>query len=92
MTDSERTAGGRTRRTPEEASIDPAAQEMLAAADAMGAETAFSRREGNHIAQDNIRQRLELAYGKGGSLTTEARDGRYEVEVRFPWEGTACDV
>lgn len=54
--------------------------------------TAPNRREGNRIAQDNIRQRLELAYGKEGSLITELRDGRYEVEVRFPWEGAACAV
>lgn len=33
----------KSRRTPEEASIDPAAQEMLACADQMGIGTAFSR-------------------------------------------------
>lgn len=43
MTDTERTPSRRKKRTPEEASIDPAAQEMLALADQMGLETAFSR-------------------------------------------------
>ena len=33
----------KSRRTPDEASIDPAAQEMLACADLMGIGTAFSR-------------------------------------------------
>ncbi len=39
----ESTPSRRARRTPEEASIDPAAQEMLALADERGIETAFSR-------------------------------------------------
>ena len=34
------------RRTPEESSIDPAAQEMLARADELGLDTAFSRADG----------------------------------------------
>ncbi len=43
MTDTDRPAARRKMRTPEEASIDPAAQEMLAVADQIGADTAFSR-------------------------------------------------
>jgi carbon-monoxide dehydrogenase catalytic subunit len=43
MTDDKTTPSRRKRRTPEEASIDPAAQEMLALADQMGVDTAFSR-------------------------------------------------
>jgi carbon-monoxide dehydrogenase catalytic subunit len=43
MADTETTPSRMKRRTPEEASIDPAAQEMLAVADEMGATTAFSR-------------------------------------------------
>jgi two-component system sensor histidine kinase AlgZ len=43
-------------------------------------------REGNRIAQDNIRQRLVLAYGDQASLTTGQRNQRYEVELRFPRE------
>lgn len=44
------------------------------------------RHEGNRIAQDNIRQRLALAYGHEASLNAEQRDQRYEVELRFPRE------
>ena len=43
-------------------------------------------RDGNRIAQDNIRQRLALAYGDHASLQAGARDGRYEVELRLPCE------
>lgn len=43
-------------------------------------------REGNRIAQDNIRQRLALAYGDQASLKAGQRDERYEVELRFPRE------
>ena len=43
-------------------------------------------RDGNRIAQDNIRQRLALAYGEQASLTAGQRDQRYEVELRFPRE------
>jgi two-component system sensor histidine kinase AlgZ len=43
-------------------------------------------REGNRIAQDNIRQRLGLAYGERASLRAGQRNDRYEVELRFPRE------
>ena len=43
MADEEITIPRKKRRTPEEASIDPAAQQMLAVADQMGVTTAFSR-------------------------------------------------
>jgi carbon-monoxide dehydrogenase catalytic subunit len=43
MAETESTTSRRKRRTPEEASIDPAAQQMLACADQMGIGTAFSR-------------------------------------------------
>jgi two-component system sensor histidine kinase AlgZ len=42
-------------------------------------------RNGNRLALDNIRQRLDLAYGGRGSLTIEQPPGRYEVTVRFPY-------
>jgi two-component system sensor histidine kinase AlgZ len=42
-------------------------------------------RTGNRLALDNIRQRLELAYGKRGSLTIEQQPDRYRVTVRFPY-------
>jgi two-component system sensor histidine kinase AlgZ len=42
-------------------------------------------RTGNRLALDNIRQRLDLAYGGRGSLRVEQTPGRYEVTVRFPY-------
>jgi two-component system, LytTR family, sensor histidine kinase AlgZ len=44
--------------------------------------------DGNRIAQDNIRQRLALAYGERGSLRAGQKDDRYEVELRLPREVT----
>ena len=41
-------------------------------------------RSGNRLALDNIRQRLDLAYGGRGSLTVEQQPERYRVTVRFP--------
>ncbi len=46
----------------------------------------YGRHEGNRIAQDNIRQRLELAYGHEAGLKARQRDQRYEVELRIPLE------
>jgi two-component system sensor histidine kinase AlgZ len=42
-------------------------------------------RSGNRIALDNIRQRLDLAYGGRGSLTVDQQPDRYRVTVRFPY-------
>jgi two-component system sensor histidine kinase AlgZ len=42
-------------------------------------------RVGNRLALDNIRQRLDLAYGGRGSMTVEQDPGRYQVTVRFPY-------
>jgi two-component system sensor histidine kinase AlgZ len=42
-------------------------------------------RAGNRLALDNIRQRLDLAYGGRGSLEVEQTPGRYRVTVRFPY-------
>ena len=45
-----------------------------------------SSREGNQTAIDNIRQRLELAYGDRGRLEATTDDGLYTVTLRFPHE------
>ena len=42
-------------------------------------------RAGNRLALDNIRQRLDLAYGGRGSLTVEQQPDRYQVTLRFPY-------
>ena len=47
--------------------------------------TAGDPRPGNRLALDNIRQRLDLAYGGRGSLTVEQQPDRYRVTVRFPY-------
>jgi two-component system sensor histidine kinase AlgZ len=42
-------------------------------------------RAGNRLALDNIRQRLDLAYGGRGSLTVDQQPEQYRVTVRFPY-------
>jgi two-component system sensor histidine kinase AlgZ len=44
------------------------------------------RQEGNHVAQDNIRQRLALAYGKEVAMEIKASDGNYSVSFAIPQE------
>ena len=44
---------------------------------------------GNRIAQENIRQRLQLAFGARAGLTTTLTDGRYQIFVRLPAAGEA---
>ena len=40
--------------------------------------------EGNRIAQENIRQRLQIAFGGRAELLTSLEDGVYTVTLRFP--------
>jgi two-component system sensor histidine kinase AlgZ len=47
--------------------------------------TAGEQRAGNRLALDNIRQRLDLAYGGRGSLTVDHQPEHYRVTVRFPY-------
>jgi two-component system sensor histidine kinase AlgZ len=42
------------------------------------------RKQGNRIAQENIRQRLQLAFGERAGLETQQHDGHYQVTLRFP--------
>ena len=44
-------------------------------------------RKGHGLALDNIRERLELAFGKDGTLTVEAAPGRFTVTILFPANG-----
>ena len=48
---------------------------------------AGAARQGNGLALDNIRERLELAFGKQGALTVDARPDRYTVTIEFPAAG-----
>ncbi len=43
------------------------------------------RSGGMGIAQDNVRQRLQLAFGKSAWLHAEQDDGRYRVTLVFPY-------
>ena len=47
----------------------------------------LSSRPGHGLALDNIRERLELAFGKDGTLTVEAEPDRYTVTLVFPANG-----
>ena len=44
-------------------------------------------RPGNRMAQDNVRQRLALAYGSDDLLKVVRGPGRYRVEMRLPRRG-----
>ena len=41
--------------------------------------------DGNHMALDNIRERLALLYDVEAQLTTAERPGQFEVRIRFPY-------
>ena len=43
-----------------------------------------SRRDGNQMALDNIRERLALAFGGSAAMTLNEEDTRYTVELRIP--------
>jgi two-component system sensor histidine kinase AlgZ len=47
-------------------------------------ETYRNKREGHHLALDNIRQRLELAYGDNARLEVEELANRFRVLIGFP--------
>jgi len=44
-------------------------------------------RPGHGLALENIRERLELAFGKDGSLTVDTAADHYTVTIRFPADG-----
>lgn len=43
-------------------------------------------KHGNQIAQDNVRQRLELFFQGKGSLNTKMVDNHYIVTLNFPYQ------
>ena len=45
---------------------------------------AAEQRSGNHVAVENIRQRLQLAYGDQGRLDVVQTPEEYSVTIRFP--------
>jgi two-component system sensor histidine kinase AlgZ len=49
-----------------------------------GGAAAASRRRGNRMALDNIRERLELAFPGRASVQLDDADGRFSVRLRFP--------
>ena len=49
-------------------------------------------RPGHGLALDNIRERLELAFGRDGTLTVEAGPERYTVTLLFPASGVRTYV
>ena len=47
------------------------------------------RQQGNRIAQENIKQRLLIAFGDRAGLQSTAGAGGYQVSIRFPQAGAA---
>lgn len=52
---------------------------------------ARSGSEGNRMALDNIRSRLQVLYGDRASLRADIEDGAFVTEVRFPAKGGVTD-
>jgi two-component system sensor histidine kinase AlgZ len=50
---------------------------------------AGTRQQGNHMAQENIHQRLAIAFGTRAGLQSTAGAGSYQVSIRFPQAGVA---
>jgi len=48
--------------------------------------TASNKTDGNKMALANIRQRFELAYGKRSTVTIDASDNRFSVQIIYPYE------
>lgn len=46
--------------------------------------TGASQHQGNHLACDNLRHRLQTLYGDAGKLTLQQTDGQFEVNLEFP--------
>jgi len=46
----------------------------------------ISRKPGHRIAQDNIRQRLQILYGTQAKLQTQQRANTYHVTVKIPYK------
>nr|WP_298725449.1 sensor histidine kinase [uncultured Steroidobacter sp.] len=51
------------------------------------AQAGYANREGNRMALENIRQRLELAWPGRASIETEQRDGEFCARLIFPYAG-----
>lgn len=43
------------------------------------------KRSGNQMAQENVRQRLSLAYGKGARMTVVSENNQYQVNLTIPY-------
>jgi two-component system sensor histidine kinase AlgZ len=53
-------------------------------------ETGIRRQQnGHHIAQENIRQRLQIAFGDQAGLDVCAAEGVYRVTLWFPEKGVS---
>lgn len=46
-----------------------------------------NRQVGNNMAMENIRQRLEMAYGKDAHMRAHKLNNQYQVTLRFPYTG-----
>jgi two-component system sensor histidine kinase AlgZ len=50
-----------------------------------GAKSEASARSGNHMALDNIRERLMLFFDAEAKLQTRVEGGRHRVEIEIPY-------
>ena len=54
-------------------------------------QTSAAPHEGNHLAQENIRQRLEAFFENKASLSVESGDGNYSVTILLPDDNENTD-
>ena len=64
----------------------------LAVRNTLPADAARTRRAGNRMAQDNVRQRLDAAFGERAGMVVGRVDGCYQVRVHFPADRSVRDV
>lgn len=55
-------------------------------------ESSIEQREGNQIAQDNVRQRLAAVYGNQGKLTVQQGEEDYITTLIFPYQKSLTDT
>ena len=56
----------------------------LAMTNSLPADGAVSYREGNQLAQENVRQRLLASFGDAAGTSTSLVDDKYQIRIWFP--------
>lgn len=60
----------------------------LALTNTLPSDGAVNYRKGNHMAQENVRQRLLASFGDAAGSSTSMVDGKYQIRIWFPVQRT----